>query len=88
MSRYDDLRKMREARFAAKGEPVTKTPAHTVTKPISVTKLASVTKPIDAVTKPKAGRGGRPRLGDKPMSAAERMRRYRAKLRATTASSL
>ena len=43
-----------------------------VTKPISV-----VTKPID-VTKPK---GGRPRLGEEAMSAAERMRRMRARRR-------
>jgi hypothetical protein len=77
MSRYDDLRRMREAKFAAP-QPVTKPPINTVTKPISVTKPATVTKP----------KSGRPLLGDRPMTAAERMRRYRAKLRATTASSL
>jgi hypothetical protein len=64
MSRYDDLRRMREAKFAripatspkttepAKQEPVTKNP----------------------ITKK---RTGRPPLGDKPMTPAERMRRYR-----------
>jgi hypothetical protein len=35
-----------------------------------------VTKKPAPVTKTKRGR---PRLGDKPMTAAERMRRYRAK---------
>jgi hypothetical protein len=74
MSRYDDLRRMREAKFATtaanhdhgslardEATPVTKAPE------IPVTKITSVTK------------RGRPPLGDKPMSAAERMRRYRAK---------
>ena len=75
MSRYDDLRRMREARFAAPKTFVEKPPA-TVTKP--VTKPNSVTKPAD-VTKP--NKGGRPTIGDKPMTAAERMRRYRARLR-------
>jgi hypothetical protein len=74
MSRYDDLRRMREARFAAPKTFVEKPPA-TVTKP--VTKPNSVTKPAD-VTKPQ---GGRPLLGDKPMTAAERMRRYRQRKR-------
>jgi hypothetical protein len=93
MSRYN-FRQMREAKFAAakttaqnpiadatKGNetPVTKIE---VTKPVTVTKIDIVTK-LDAVTKipvTKIGRG-RPRLGDNPMTAAERMRRYRARLR-------
>jgi hypothetical protein len=101
MTRYNDLRQMREAKFAAakttaqnpianamksNETPVTKIE---VTKPFTVTKIDIVTK-LDAVTKipvTKIGRG-RPRLGDKPMTAAERMRRYRQRLRATTASSL
>jgi hypothetical protein len=71
MSRYDDLRRMREVRFAAAKTFFEKPPA-TVTKPIAVTKPADVTKP---------NKGGRPRLGDKPMTAAERMRRYRQRKR-------
>jgi hypothetical protein len=69
MSRYDDLRRMREAKFARQQNtvPVRQSP---VTKPLA----NSVTKPI-GVTKPK---GGRSTIGDKPMTAAERMRRYRA----------
>jgi hypothetical protein len=77
MSRYDDLRRMREAKLAAKTatpQPVTKPPANSVTKPPN-------TKPNVDVTKPK---GGRPTIGDKPMTAAERMRRYRARLRVKT----
>jgi hypothetical protein len=65
MSRYDDLRRMREAKFArqqnavpVRQSPVTKPPVNSVTKPPSV-------------TKPK---GGRPTIGDKPMTAAERMK--------------
>jgi hypothetical protein len=92
MSRYDDLRRMREVRFAAAKtfvekppatvtkpdtKPVTNPPEPPVTKPISVTKLDTVTKP----------KGGRPRLGDKPMTPAERMRRYRARIKATELSS-
>src|SRR5262245_48098481 len=75
-SRYDDLRRMREAKFARTRAT---TPAEPVTKPVtkidanSVTKIESVTK-SDAVTKK---RKGRPPLGDKPMTPAERMRRYR-----------
>jgi hypothetical protein len=80
MSRYDDLPRMREARFATAKTFVEKPPATVakpdVTKP--VTKPNSVTKPAD-VTKP--NKGGRPSIGDKPMTAAERMRRYRARLR-------
>jgi hypothetical protein len=59
-------------------ESVTKKPEIPVTKiQPGVTKAAvdSVTK-TPTVTKTKRGR---PRLGDKPMSAAERMRRYRAR---------
>ncbi len=80
MSRYDDLRKMREAKFAAAKPIAEKLPASVtkieVTKP--VTKIDSVMT-LDTVTKipvTKIGRG-RPRLGDKPMTPAERMRRYR-----------
>jgi hypothetical protein len=79
MGRNDDLRRMPEAKFAAKvpspvrqdvrQSPVTKPP---VTKPVSVTKLADVMKP---------NKGGRPAIGDRPMTAAERMRRYRARRR-------
>ena len=53
-------------------DTVTKSTAETVTKPVSVTK-------VDAVTKPK---NGRPLIGDKPMTAAERMRQNRAHKRA------
>jgi hypothetical protein len=49
--------------------PVTKK-----TAPVTKVAVDSVTK-TPAVTKTKRGR---PRLGDKPMTAAERMRRYRA----------
>jgi hypothetical protein len=70
---------VREARFATKAaapdetQPVTKIE---VTKP--VTKIDSVMT-LETVTKipvTKIGRG-RPRLGDKPMTPAERMRLYR-----------
>jgi hypothetical protein len=57
-------------------ESVTKNPQIPVTKKtVPVTKIAvdRVAK-TPPVTKTKRGR---PRLGDKPMSAAERMRRYR-----------
>jgi hypothetical protein len=89
MSRYPDLRKMREAKFATKAvteNPVTKFPEIPVTNDVTktpavnletVTDPFSVTKPTD-VTKPKTGR---PLIGDKPMSPAERMRRYRQRLR-------
>jgi hypothetical protein len=97
MSRYDDLRRMREAEFAAAKTIAEKRPDSVtkieVTKPVTkidsvtkievsipVTKIDSVTK-IDVVTKipvTKIGRG-RPRLGDKPMTPAERMRRYRSR---------
>ena len=141
MSRYDDLRRIREAKFAAKAaepvrrdvipklpdadsccvrptetsiaksvrrsngiqapcadrpadesvspqsgirqspvtKPVTKPP---VTKPISVTKPAE--PPLSRGQAPK--KGGRPTIGDKPMTPAERMRRYRARRRAQKAS--
>jgi hypothetical protein len=53
-----------------------------VTKPppASVPVTNPVTKPLNVtpVTKPK---GGRPLLGDKPMTAAERMRKYRQRLK-------
>lgn len=39
-----------------------------------------VTKPVVVVTKPK-NRGGRPAIGEKAMSGAERIRRMRAKRR-------
>jgi hypothetical protein len=74
MSRYDDLRQMREAKFATPiTKPVTKPPA---TKPPDATKDA--TKPT-----------GRPLLGDRPMTSTERSRRYRARTKtsATMASS-
>jgi hypothetical protein len=70
MSRHEDLRRMREAKFTREQNavPVRQSP---ITKPFpnSVTKPSSVTKPKD----------GRPTIGDKPMTAAERMRRYRAR---------
>jgi hypothetical protein len=71
MTRYDDLRRMREARFqqakTVTENTVTKPseiPAtKSVTKPFSVTKPADVTKPpIKVEGRPK---GGRPLLGDK-----------------------
>jgi hypothetical protein len=78
-SRYDDLRQMREAKFATPiTKPVTKTPA---TKP----PVADATKPPNA-TKPT----GRPLLGARPMTSTERSRRrYRARTKtsATMASS-
>jgi hypothetical protein len=79
MSREDDLRALREARFMAKAkralgpaqpEHVTK-PATPATKP--ATKV-SATKPN--ATKPK---GGRPKIGDQAMTSTERSRRRRAK---------
>ena len=96
MSRYDGLGRMREAKFAAKAaepvrrdvrqgpvtKPVTKLP---ITKPISVTKPADVTeRPLSRGQAPNTG--GRPTIGDKPMTPAERMRRYRARRRAQKAS--
>jgi hypothetical protein len=80
MSRYDDLRQMRESSFAIKAAAPDETRLVTkpVTKPISVTKPNGVTKPAD-VRKP--NKGGRPSIGDKPMTAAERMRRYRERKR-------
>jgi hypothetical protein len=62
----DDLRRMREAKFAAK--PVTKN-QEAVTKNAPVT----INPPIPDITKPKRGR---PPTG-KAMSGAERTRRYR-----------
>jgi hypothetical protein len=79
MSRYDDLRRMREARFAIKAAA----PDETLRKWSrnllrNLSALRSVGKPAD-VTKP--NKGGRPSIGDKPMTAAERMRRYRERKR-------
>jgi hypothetical protein len=70
--RHADLRRMREAEFAAK----VASPVSQDVKQSPVTKL--VTKPTD-VTKP--NKGGRPAIGARPMTAAERMRRYRARKR-------
>ena len=81
MGRYDDLRRMREAKFAATA-PVTKP---VIKLPEGVTKGAAKPPTIDIVTKPKTGH---PLLGDQPMSAAQRMRRYRAKLTAPQATAL
>ena len=94
MTRYDDLRRKREAEFTSqqnRAKAVEKAidsvtinlppVAKPVTKP-PVTKPISVTKPAD-VRKP--NKGGRPSIGDKPMTAAERMRRYRARRRALKA---
>jgi hypothetical protein len=71
-----DQRQLRQAPLAVarealrQAEGVTKPVTKTVTKnQPSVTKTPTVTKT----------RRGRPRLGDKPMTAAERMRRYRAR---------
>ena len=68
---------MKQAETEKTSPSVTKKAKIPVTKnQPSVTKIAvdGVTK-IPTVTKTKRGR---PRLGDKPMTAAERMRRYRA----------
>jgi hypothetical protein len=74
---------MREAKFAAAKTIAEKRPDRVtkieVTKPVTkppVTKPISVTKPAD-VTKP--NKGGRPPIGTKAMTAAERMRRYRSR---------
>jgi hypothetical protein len=64
---------------AIAAKPVTKTPEIPITKPVtkpSITKPISVTKPA-VVTKP--NKGGRPPIGNKPMTAAERARKYRAR---------
>ena len=90
MSRYYDLRKMREAKFA---KPVTKTdkcphcghphPWHKPC-PTGVQNLSPVTKNHEPVTKTPESvtktvtKRGRPSLGIKPMTPAEKMRRYRA----------
>jgi hypothetical protein len=72
MTRYDDLRRMREAKFKAQSIPkpvtinVTENPPP---KPVTIN-----TPPISVTTKPR----GRPKTG-KAMSGAERTRRYRAK---------
>ena len=68
MGKYEMLRQMREAEAAAAERRVTE---H-VTKPI-----------VRRVTKPRAGvnKGGRPCIGAKAMTAAERKRRQRQKKR-------
>jgi hypothetical protein len=63
MSRYDDLRRMREAKLATP-KPVTKNPE-------PVTENVTVNTPIPVTRK-----RGRPPTG-KAMSGAERTRRYR-----------
>jgi hypothetical protein len=63
MSKYDQLREMRERQWkAGKSKPVTK--------------IADVTKVMADVTK--VGKLGRPRVGDHAMTSAERKRRQRA----------
>jgi len=69
MTRLDDLRRMREARFAAVEK---KQRADSVTNNPPAVARISVT--------PKPGRG-RPKTG-KALSAAEKMRRYRARTKA------
>jgi len=72
MSRYDDLRRMREARFATK--PVTE-------KPKPVTENVTLNTPVTVITPvPKGRPRGRPSTGN-ALSGAERTRRYRARLR-------
>jgi len=78
MTRYDDLLRMWEI---AAAKTIAENPTATVTKPDvtkPVTKPVNVRKPTD-VTKP--NKGGRPRIGDKAMTSAERMRRYRQRKR-------
>jgi hypothetical protein len=75
MSREDDLRALREARFTAKAK-----------RPLGAAQLdpaaGIATKPVTKISKPvtkiKVGRG-RPRIGDRAMTAAERQRRRRAR---------
>jgi hypothetical protein len=76
MSREDDLRAQREARFGAKAkQPLGAAQPEHLTKPVTkpATKV-SATKPN--ATKPK---GGRPSISDRAMTTAERQRRRRAK---------
>jgi hypothetical protein len=81
-SRYDDLRRMRETKFATK--PISDINkgigAVTVNPPVTkaVTTTVTTNTPIP-VTPPKLKRG-RPKTG-KALSGAERTRRYRARLR-------
>jgi hypothetical protein len=81
----DKLAQIRERREAI-AEARCKAPMRAKPKPVAIAKPLPVTKP--PVTKPRQGRvtkpnkGGRPCLGDKPMTAAERARRYRAARRA------
>jgi hypothetical protein len=78
MSRYDDLRRMREAKFAS--QQATKVLSTDATKvaAIPATKSNNATKVSDA-TKVKMGR---PLISDHPMTNTERSRRYRANKKA------
>jgi hypothetical protein len=69
MSNYDQVRAMRERQFEAKAKRALGT-----AQPEPVTKRNAATKPN--VTK---SRGGRPCIGERAMTAAERQRRHRAK---------
>jgi hypothetical protein len=88
MSRYDDLRRMREAKFARQAKPAKAVTLYDLLSSYAdVAKQAVANPPIDTVTKAisvtkstdvtKPNKGGRPLLGDHPMTPAERMRRYR-----------
>src|SRR5262245_15600443 len=93
MSREARLEHARDILRVAEGvtKPVTKpTPPRDETAvtipPQNVTKPPPVTKPATTFVTPDHGRGqapaappkgGRPRLGEQPMTAAERMRRHR-----------
>ena len=83
MNRYDGLRRMREAKFAAKTTPPTVTKKVTENQPVTVNPVTTNT-PIPVTPKLKRGR---PKTG-KALSGAERTRRYRARRKAAHATTL
>jgi hypothetical protein len=83
MSREDELRAMREARFEARAKralgslepkPVTEIATKPATK-VSATK-PTATKPISVT----GAKGGRPRIGDRAMTSTERSQRRRDRI--------
>jgi hypothetical protein len=86
MSRYDELRAMREARFARPTAPAKETKlSENVTKletklinRADVTKLDTVPSRTDGRGVWRAGGRGRPPLGRIAMTSTERVRRHRS----------
>jgi len=88
MSRYDDLRRIREAKFAATKAATDKPSVETLRTLITPAQQIPI---IDATKTPmqrNATKVGRPLIGDKPMPATERSRRFRERHSTTQPSSL